>query len=1788
MDENREIEEFLRKFETVEPSGGTERELLKMARQKSYEQIRARTETSRFRLVATAVLLASTVAALYLIISAAPLGQEIQIVRVGEHLTSKPLPAVDEQVKMPASPQVPTRIVEVIEPQEVFSKHTGSLAVVFDLIGEVTVAGKALRRGDTLGKGALVETGAGSMCAIAGRDGSNFKLNTQTTVRFVDLTEPRLIEIEKGELWADAAPITNQSTPLIVKTPNSRATILGTEFSLTVTSYRTLLSVKEGSVSLESSSGKATVSASEQCLVTSQKPPVVRRLVHLANRFGWTALLSSEGQHPVEKSRSAATFVGSEGSVGTLVAKIDDNWKPLTLSRQHITVVIEGGVARTTVEEAFYNNTGSQLEGQFKFPLPKDASICRFAMTVDPEGRKLMEGSIVERTYARQIYESIIARKRDPGLLEWQSGSTFSARIFPIFPRSEKRIFISYTQPVSTHAGLSRYTYPMVGSLMTSMPPEDFQLVVMLKTSGKIISLDCPSHNVGIARDSDSCVRLGFAAKKYSARNNFVLLWDEDAEGQDVVQTSGAQGYALLRLRPDLSSFPAEKPERVVLLVDTSASIAPNEREIIYNVVEKILTNLGFHSEFLIGFVDVGTRFPGDGFEKATPENIEKALAEVWSADSAGATNLQKCAENLSEALTNNSPATVIYIGDGQPTMGETHLPELTALFKNKLSDRVNRFFAVAVGSDADEMMLRSISSSLRGTHIVLLPGGNLLDKILGLCEEINQPILTDATLTVEGELLQNIYPATIPPIPAGGECIVVAKYNGVGKVSATLKGKVAEREYQKIIQFTTGEGDVSETTLGRIWAQRRISDLLSTNTGGANKEEIIALSKSFSIVTPYTSLLVLETEEEYKRYSIERKPRAPDEAKQPTADFTVDSSGDIHVYTYPYGTTITSSVTPPTSGEKILEKIPIITSIWSGDVTTSVDTPTGHDTPIPRGTSFDELHDKNLDSTSVVDAYGIGGGQAGDYGQRWGKGSLAREGGSPGTENCVMSGLRWPALHQDSDGKWDCDNFMRNCKDTACTGAGLPEYDVMVTSLSELAFLGNGHTQRVGQHKKTVKKALEWLISQQQGDGSMGKNYGRFWILNHATATQALCEAYAMTRDARLQSPAQRAVDFLLSAKSPGSGWGFNVRSGPNSLATGWAILSLKAAKVAKLTVPDEAFADALKFFDSVTDQRGWTYFEKVGEADPDFLSNASQFDTLPEWTAVSALCRILCGQPRTEANVLRGVDILMQNPPIWDKPNCKKVNMHYWYWGTNALFQYGGEKWQKWNEAMKKALLDTQRIGGCADGSWDPVDKWGMIGGRVFATAINCLALEVYYRYARQSQATPPQKAWKAWAELLTLLQEDEELPKESYDKILADKHLEEIIEKAKRDHNSEEANLLNRLFRAYPDWNASEEECQKISRKQDEILKALVTIWPYDVKHSVKSAMLAFERFPRNEALLLLGEEVGGTSRLDILMQNLPREVVIRILEALIDIREDASPQTTQNEKLLRLKKKIYKALWPEFGRREDFVRTFAIILSAGGEKENFIRLLSSNIDISPDDPFKRAEFATSLRQAGYFAEACEQYEEAIRLRPEEASYYVAAAECADATGESGSKKAEELYTTVLKMNLNEDNPLVVTASEKLLALYERQLAAFTASGDDKGAVNIAEKIRKLKEKKLVCAELRVILRWDTGNTDVDLWVTPSEDQKCSYQQMRTLRGGKLDKDVTSGYGPETFTMSQLRPGKYLVQVNYFSGGPKTSGTVEIITNEGTEKEKKTTSTFTLRNKGEVVTIFDGELK
>jgi hypothetical protein len=430
---------------------------------------------------------------------------------------------------------------------------------------------------------------------------------------------------------------------------------------------------------------------------------------------------------------------------------------------------------------------------------------------------------------------------------------------------------------------------------------------------------------------------------------------------------------------------------------------------------------------------------------------------------------------------------------------------------------------------------------------------------------------------------------------------------------------------------------------------------------------------------------------------------------------------------------------TPRILADKIVEK-PIIMMEEEVEITKD----------IPRGTSFDKLSGRNLDSTSVEDAYGLGTTGTGAYGQRFGKKSLVKEGGSPGTEAAVLAGLRWLHFHQDKpSGKWDIDDYQKNCKGPGApcshmnSGAGpAATFDAGVTGLALLAYLGHGQTHRVGKFKRTVRRGLKYLISVQDSKtGRFGNTEGESWIYNHAIATMAVCEAYAMTLDNSLKGPAQKAVDYIVQARNPGYGWKYEhePKDGKNDTSiTGWMVMALHAAKMGKLTVPQSCFDGAAAWVDRVTRvSDGKVGYMRPGDSGAKLAGRpADTYKSLPTMTAVAVMCRIFCGQKRSHKKIRQGADLLMANLPDFNKPRLDKVNFYYWYHGTYAMFQVGGPKWKTWNNAMKKALLKTQRAGRiCQDGSWDPIGEWCVVGGRVYSTAMNVLTLQAYYRYSRRN---------------------------------------------------------------------------------------------------------------------------------------------------------------------------------------------------------------------------------------------------------------------------------------------------------------------------------------------------------------------------------------------------------------------------------------------------------------------
>jgi hypothetical protein len=168
----------------------------------------------------------------------------------------------------------------------------------------------------------------------------------------------------------------------------------------------------------------------------------------------------TEGIEKWRRQIRSTTELRPAQGMGQLVAKDAQSDSPVRLDIQqyHVNVVLKPPVALVQIDQSFFNPYGTQEEGTFVFNLPTGASVSRFAMYVTPES--LIEGELIERKRADEVYTTIVRSKRDPAILEQIGNNLFRMRVFPIFARDTKRILLDYTVPPVSYTHLTLPTSP--------------------------------------------------------------------------------------------------------------------------------------------------------------------------------------------------------------------------------------------------------------------------------------------------------------------------------------------------------------------------------------------------------------------------------------------------------------------------------------------------------------------------------------------------------------------------------------------------------------------------------------------------------------------------------------------------------------------------------------------------------------------------------------------------------------------------------------------------------------------------------------------------------------------------------------------------------------------------------------------------------------------------------------------------------------------------------------------------------------------------------------------------------------------------------------------------------------------------------------------------------------------------------------------------------------------------------------------------------------------------------
>lgn len=364
-----------------------------------------------------------------------------------------------------------------------------------------------------------------------------------------------------------------------------------------------------------------------------------------------------------------------------------------------------------------------------------------------------------------------------------------------------------------------------------------------------------------------------------------------------------------------------------------------------------------------------------------------------------------------------------------------------------------------------------------------------------------------------------------------------------------------------------------------------------------------------------------------------------------------------------------------------------------------------------------------------------------GGYGGRSGstkKKMLEYGGGNKESEAGVALGLEWLALHQCADGRWSLHQFNRHARTAPLPGGKVqPDNsepgvaradDTGGTALGLLPFLAAGITpkskpeQNMKDYRKGVERALAWLMATQVKTGATRGSFGGPDLYSHGLATIAMCEAYALTADPRYKTSAQMALDYIVAAQHSGGGWRYRVNEAGDTSVTGWQVMALRSGQMAGLRVDRKVF----KGVDS--------FLKTMSGNDKGSFRYTAEHDPSPAMTAVGALCLQYLNVPRRN-DVLQGaVAKIKQTPPAMSDDS------YYLYYATQVMHHMGEKDWDFWNlgpkgdgrGGIRDTLLARQHKGAgkpAHKGSFDPRSFHD--GGRLGATAMNLLSLEVYYRH-------------------------------------------------------------------------------------------------------------------------------------------------------------------------------------------------------------------------------------------------------------------------------------------------------------------------------------------------------------------------------------------------------------------------------------------------------------------------
>ncbi len=551
----------------------------------------------------------------------------------------------------------------------------------------------------------------------------------------------------------------------------------------------------------------------------------------------------------------------------------------------NLDTIIKGQVATTHVTQVFQNKTTYTLEGTYFFPIPETASIVEFSIW---ENGKKLTGEVRSREEARRIYDEIVRRQRDPGLLEYAGKDLFQASIFPIPPNSDKKLELIYSEVLKADSGTVSYRYPLgtgrnlwrqnprmvADSVRRPAVNQQFGTIsgkIEISATGPLRNIYSPSHELDLKMKSERSAVVSFETTSSDVDLQLYYGVSDEDFGMSLLtyREAGKDGYFLMMLSPRDGFAEKELVNKdIVFVLDTSGSMADAGK------MDKARSALLFG----IRTLRAGDRFNVINFAgeehlmepkliAANETGIKRGEEFVNKLRPSGGTNINdSLIASMKQFENNDRPKMLVFMTDGLPTVSEQNVDKIIANLK--VSKKLDvRIFPFGFGYDVNTNLLDRLGAENSGVSDYIQPKEDLEVKVSNFFARVSSPVLSDLNIdfvTLETDLM---YPRKLTDIFKGMQLTILGRYKNdddLKNITLRLTGKSGKEVKSYNFSGLDFPKRASESDfLPRLWASRRVGWLIEQiRINGENKElkdEIVDLGTRYGIVTPYTSYLATD-----------------------------------------------------------------------------------------------------------------------------------------------------------------------------------------------------------------------------------------------------------------------------------------------------------------------------------------------------------------------------------------------------------------------------------------------------------------------------------------------------------------------------------------------------------------------------------------------------------------------------------------------------------------------------------------------------------------------------------------------------------------------------------------------------------------------------------------------------------------------------------------------------------------------------------------------------------------